>query len=421
MPRLDGGFFILIQSQKILKLRENHSMGKEQHTFDIYAPPPIVFARAQGCRLYDTDGNEYLDCTSGIAVNSLGHGHPHLVETLKKQAEEIWHLSNLFEIPGQKKLATRLCDNSFADRVFFTNSGVEAMEMAIKTARRYHYAQGNPDRVNIITFQGAFHGRSTTTIAAGGQAKYLEGFGPIAPGFINLPFGDHDALKAAIDDKTAAILVEPIQGEGGIREVPAQCLRGLREMCDEHGILLMFDEVQTGIGRCGKLFAHQIHNVEPDIMAIAKGIGGGFPVGACMATEEVALAMVLGTHGSTFGGNPLAMAIGNAVLDVVLEDNFMDEVNDKSILFRQHLAELVDTYPDLLEGVRGAGLLIGLKAKVLNLDLIAAMRDQGLLTVGAGDNVIRILPPLVISEDDIRAVRDKMVAAFDAYKAAQKA
>lgn len=421
MPRLDGGFFILIQSQKILKLRENHSMGKEQHTFDIYAPPPIVFARAQGCRLYDTDGNEYLDCTSGIAVNSLGHGHPHLVETLKKQAEEIWHLSNLFEIPGQKKLATRLCDNSFADRVFFTNSGVEAMEMAIKTARRYHYAQGNPDRVNIITFQGAFHGRSTTTIAAGGQAKYLEGFGPIAPGFINLPFGDHDALKAAIDDKTAAILVEPIQGEGGIREVPAQCLRGLREMCDEHGILLMFDEVQTGIGRCGKLFAHQIHNVEPDIMAIAKGIGGGFPVGACMATEEVALAMVLGTHGSTFGGNPLAMAIGNAVLDVVLEDNFMDEVNDKSILFRQHLAELVDTYPDLLEGVRGAGLLIGLKAKVLNLDLIAAMRDQGLLTVGAGDNVIRILPPLVISEDDIRAVRDKMVAAFDAYRAAQKA
>lgn len=396
-------------------------MGKEQHTFDIYAPPPIEFARAQGCRLYDTKGKEYLDCTSGIAVNSLGHGHPHLVQTLKQQAEEIWHLSNLFEIPGQKKLATRLCDNSFADRVFFTNSGVEAMEMAIKTARRYHYAKGNPDRVNIITFQGAFHGRSTTTIAAGGQAKYLEGFGPIAPGFINLPFGDHDALKAAIDENTAAILVEPIQGEGGIREVPAQCLRGLRELCDEHDILLMFDEVQTGIGRCGKLFAHQIHNVEPDIMAIAKGIGGGFPVGACMATEEVALAMVLGTHGSTFGGNPLAMAIGNAVLDVVLEDNFMDEVNDKSTLFRQHLAELVDTYPDLLEGVRGAGLLIGLKAKVLNLDLIAAMRDQCLLTVGAGDNVIRILPPLIISEDDIRAVRDKMIAAFDAFKAAQKA
>ena len=404
-----------------LSLEKASLMGKEQHTFDIYAPPPIEFARAEGCRLYDTNGNEYLDCTSGIAVNSLGHGHPHLVKTLKDQADKIWHLSNLFEIPGQAKLAGRLCENSFADRVFFTNSGVEAMEAAIKNARRYHYAQGNPERVNIITFEGAFHGRSTTTIAAGGQAKYLEGFGPIAPGFINLPFGDHDALKAAIDDKTAAILVEPIQGEGGIREVPAQCLRGLRELCDEHGILLMFDEVQTGIGRCGKLFAHQIHNVEPDIMAIAKGIGGGFPVGACMATEEVATAMVLGTHGSTFGGNPLAMAIGNAVLDVVLEENFMDEVNNKAILFRQYLAELVDTYPDLLEGVRGAGLLIGLKAKALNLDLIAAMRDQGLLTVGAGDNVIRILPPLVIGEDDIRDVRAKMVAAFDAVRAKEKA
>ena len=396
-------------------------MGKEQHTFDIYAPPPIEFARAQGCRLYDTSGKEYLDCTSGIAVNSLGHGHPHLVETLKNQAEEIWHLSNLFEIPGQAKLATRLCENSFADRVFFTNSGAEAMECAIKTARRYHYAQGNPERVNIITFEGAFHGRTITTIAAGGQEKYLEGFGPVAPGFINLPFGDHEALKAAIDNETAAILLEPIQGEGGIREVPGQCLRGLRELCDEKGILLIYDEVQTGVGRCGKLFAHQIHNVEPDIMAIAKGIGGGFPVGACMAREEVAVAMVLGTHGSTFGGNPLAMAIGNAVLDVILEDNFMNEVNDKAILFRQHLAELLDTYPDLLEDVRGVGLLIGLKAKVLNLDLVAAMREQGLLTVGAGNNVVRILPPLIIGEDDIHAVREKMIAAFDAVRAAQKA
>jgi len=396
-------------------------MGKEQHTFDIYAPPPIQFERAEGCRLYDTDGNEYFDCTSGIAVNSLGHGHPHLVETLKKQAGEIWHLSNLFEIPGQAKLAGRLCENSFADRVFFTNSGVEAMEMAIKNVRRYHYAKGNPERVNIITFEGAFHGRSTTTIAAGGQAKYLEGFGPVSPGFINLPFGDHDALKAAIDETTAAILVEPIQGEGGIREVPPQCLKGLRELCDKEGILLVFDEVQTGIGRCGKLFAHQIHDVEPDIMAIAKGIGGGFPVGACMAREEVAAAMILGTHGSTFGGNPLAMAIGNAVLDVVLEPGFMDGVNEKARTFRQHLAELVDTYPDLLEEVRGAGLLIGLKARVLNLDLITAMREQGLLTVGAGDNVIRVLPPLIISEADIHVVREKMIAAFDVFRAQRKA
>lgn len=393
-------------------------MGKEQHSFDIYSPTPIIFDRAQGCRLYDKDGREYIDCTSGIAVNALGHGHPHLVETLKKQAEEIWHLSNLFEIPGQKKLATRLCENSFADRVFFTNSGVEAMEMCIKNARRYHYAKGNPERVNIITFEGAFHGRSTTTIAAGGQAKYLEGFGPVAPGFINLPFGDHEALKAAAaDENTAAILVEPIQGEGGIREVPAQCMRGLRELCDEYGLLLMFDEVQTGVGRCGKLFAHQLHDVEPDIMAIAKGIGGGFPVGACMANEEAASAMVLGTHGSTFGGNPLAMAIGNAVLDVVLEDGFMETVNQRAGLFRQTLAEIVDEYPDLVEDVRGRGLLIGLKAKVLNTDLIAALREEGLLTVGAGHNVIRILPPLVITEEDIREVRERMIRAFDTYKA----
>ncbi len=396
-------------------------MGKEQNTFDVYSPPPIQFASAKGCRLYDRDGREYLDCTSGIAVNALGHGHPHLVETLKKQAEEIWHLSNLFEIPGQAKLAKRLCDNSFADRVFFVNSGVEAMEMAIKNARRYHYANGNPERVNIITFEGAFHGRSTTTIAAGGQAKYLEGFGPVAPGFINLPFGDHDALKAAIDEKTAAILVEPIQGEGGIREVPVQCMKGLRELCDKHGILLMFDEVQTGVGRCGKLFAHQIHGVEPDIMPIAKGIGAGFPLGALMAREEVAAAMVLGTHGSTFGGNPLAMSIGNAVLDVVLEEGFMESVNEKARSFRQHLSQLVDTYPDLVEDVRGRGLLIGMKAKVSNLDLITAMRDQGLLTVGAGHNVIRILPPLVINEEDIRDVREKMIAAFDVVREAQKA
>ncbi|MEM8650577.1 MAG: aspartate aminotransferase family protein, partial [Pseudomonadota bacterium] len=360
-----------------------------------------------------------FDCTSGIAVNALGHGHPHLTETLKKQADEIWHLSNLFEIPGQAKLAGRLCDNTFADRVFFTNSGAEAMECAIKTARRYHYAQGNPERVNIITFEGAFHGRTTTTVAAGGQEKYLEGFGPRSPGFINLPFGDHDALKAAIDDETAAIMVEPIQGEGGIREVPGQCLKGLRELCDEHGILLIFDEVQTGVGRCGTLFAHQRFDVEPDIMGIAKGIGGGFPMGACLAREEVAVAMVLGTHGSTFGGNPLAMAIGNAVLDVVLEDSFLDTVNEKVILFRQHMAELVDSYPDLLEDVRGVGMLMGMKAKVLNLDIVAAMRDNGLLVVGAGNNVIRVLPPLVVTHEDISVIREKMIQSLDQVRAAQ--
>ncbi|MEM9278030.1 MAG: aspartate aminotransferase family protein [Pseudomonadota bacterium] len=387
-------------------------MGKEQHTFDVYAPPKVEFARGEGARLFDTDGNEYIDCTSGIAVNSLGHGHPHLVEALKTAADGIWHLSNLFTIPGQAELAGRLCENTFADRVFFTNSGAEAMECAIKTARRFHYANGNPERINILTFEGAFHGRTITTIAAGGQEKYIEGFGPKAPGFISLPFGDHDALEAAIDDETAAILVEPVQGEGGVREVPGQCLRELRELCDKHGLLLILDEVQTGVGRTGKLFAHQLHGIVPDIMAIAKGIGGGFPLGACLAREEVAVAMVLGTHGSTFGGNPLAMAMGNAVLDVVLEDGFLESVQKRALLFRQHLAELLDTFPDLLEDVRGSGLLMGMKAKVPNAEIMQAMRDQGLLVVLAGNNVVRIVPPLVITEEEIRLVHQKMVAAL---------
>ncbi len=392
-------------------------MGKEQHTFDIYSPPKIEFVRGEGARLYDADNREYMDCAAGIAVNCLGYGHPHMVESLKKAAEGIWHLSNLFEIPGQQKLATRLCDNTFADRVFFTNSGAEAMECAIKTARRYHFETGNPDRVNILTFEGAFHGRTIATVAAGGNEKYLEGFGPKAPGFISLPFGDHEALKAAIDETTAAILVEPVQGEGGVREVPGQCLRGLRELCDEHGILLMFDEVQTGVARSGKLFAHQWHDVEPDLMGIAKGIGGGFPLGACLAREEVAIAMGPGTHGSTYGGNPLAMAMGNAVLDVVLEDGFVESVNDKAIVFRQYLSELLDTYPDLLEDVRGSGLLLGMKAKVPNVELVAALRDQGLLVVAAGSNVIRILPPLVVNDEDMREILNRMRAGLDAYQA----
>ena len=392
-------------------------MGKEQHTFDIYSPPKIEFVRGEGARLVDADNREYLDCAAGIAVNCLGYKHPHMVESLKEAADGIWHLSNLFEIPGQQKLATRLCDNTFADRVFFTNSGAEAMECAIKTARRYHFEKGNPERVNIITFEGAFHGRTIATVAAGGNEKYIEGFGPKAPGFISLPFGDHDALKAAVDDKTAGILIEPVQGEGGVREVPGQCLRGLRELCDEHGILLIFDEVQTGVGRTGKLFAHQWYDVEPDIMGIAKGIGAGFPLGACLAREEVALAMGPGTHGSTYGGNPLAMAMGNAVLDVVLEDGFIEGVNEKAIVFRQYLSELLDTYPDLLEDVRGSGLLLGMKARVPNVELVAAMRDQGLLVVAAGSNVIRILPPLVVTDEDMREIMNRMRAGLDAYKA----
>lgn len=395
------------QKQRLL------AMGKEQHTFDVYAPPPMEFVRGEGARLFDAEGNTYLDCTSGIAVNALGHGHPHLVEQLKNAAEGIWHLSNLFTIPGQKTLATRLCEATFADRVFFTNSGAEAMECAIKTARRYHYATGNPERVNILTFEGAFHGRTVTTIAAGGQEKYLEGFGPRSPGFISLPFGDHEALKNAIDETTAAILLEPVQGEGGVREVPGQCLRGVRELCDEHGILMMLDEVQSGVGRTGSLFAHQRHGVEPDLMAVAKGIGGGFPLGACLANEEAAQGMVLGTHGSTYGGNPLAMAMGNAVLDVVLEDGFMEAVQQRALKLRQHLSQLVDTYPDLLEDVRGVGLLAGMRAKVPNTDIIVAMREAGVLVVGAGDNVVRIVPPLTISDEDIGEAVDRMAKALD--------
>lgn len=391
-------------------------MGNQKHTFDVYAPPSLEFVRGEGARLYDERGNEYLDCTAGIAVNCLGHGHPHLVEALKTAADGIWHLSNLFPIKGQKTLSDRLCEATFADRVFFTNSGAEAMECAIKTARRWQFSKGHPERVNIITFTGAFHGRTIATIAAGGQEKYLEGFGPKAPGFVSLPFGDHEALKAAIDDETAAILVEPVQGEGGVRAIPPQCLKGLRELCDAHGLLLIFDEVQTGVGRTGRLFAHEWSGVTPDIMAIAKGIGGGFPLGACLATEDAASGMVLGTHGSTYGGNPLATAMGNAVLDVVLEDGFMDAVNHKAMLFRQHLAELVDTFPDLLEDVRGSGLLLGLKAKVPNTDLVSEMRNHGLLVVGAGDNVVRIVPPLIITDEEIRLARDLMAKALAAYQ-----
>ncbi|MEO0327613.1 MAG: aspartate aminotransferase family protein [Pseudomonadota bacterium] len=421
MARLDGGFFISF-SARLHNAKEGLSyMGKEQHTFDVYSPPAVEFTHGEGSRLFDRKGNEYIDCTSGIAVNSLGHSHPHLVKAMKEAADGIWHLSNLFTIPGQKKLATRLCEATFADRVFFTNSGAEAMECAIKTARRYHYAQGNPERINIITFEGAFHGRTIATIAAGGQEKYLEGFGPKTPGFISLPFFDHEALEAAIDDTTAAILVEPIQGEGGVREVPGQGLKELRELCDQNGLLLMFDEVQSGVGRTGKFFAHQWYDVEPDIMAVAKGIGGGFPLGACLAREEVAIAMELGTHGSTYGGNPLAMAMGNAVLDVVLEDGFMQGVQDKSIAFRQLLAELVDTYPDLLEDVRGKGLLMGMKAKVTNIEIVNAMRDAGVLVVGAGNNVVRIVPPLVISDEEMRAARDRMITALDVVQASTTA
>ncbi|URK88691.1 aspartate aminotransferase family protein [Rhizobium sp. RCAM05350] len=370
--------------------------------YDTYARAPLRFERGEGVWLIAEDGTRYLDFAAGVAVNSLGHAHPHLVSALKEQADKVWHLSNLYEVPGQESLSRRLTEATFADKVFFTNSGAEALECAIKTARRYHFSKGQPEKFHIITFEGAFHGRTLATIAAGGQAKYLEGFGPKAPGFYQVPFGDMAALKAAINEETAAILIEPIQGEGGIRTVPKEFLQELRSLCDEYGLLLILDEVQSGVGRTGKLFAHEWAGVTPDIMAVAKGIGGGFPLGACLATEEAASGMVAGTHGSTYGGNPLAMAVGNAVLDVILADDFLQHVRDVSLVFRQGLASLADRFPDVIEEIRGEGLMLGIKAKVPSADLLKAIRAERLLAVPAGENVIRLLPPLVTTAEEAR-------------------
>ncbi|MET3645649.1 aspartate aminotransferase family protein [Phyllobacterium ifriqiyense] len=382
-----------------------------QPLYDTFARADLRFERGNGVWLTTESGENYLDFAAGIAVNLLGHSHPHLVEALKAQAEKLWHLSNLYEIPGQTRLGQRLVDNTFADKVFFANSGAEALECAIKTARRYHYVNGNPERFHIITFEGAFHGRTLATIAAGGQAKYLEGFGPKVEGFDQVPFGDEKALKAAIGPQTAAILIEPIQGEGGVRPVPDADLRALRKLCDDEGILLILDEVQSGMGRTGKLFAHEWSGIKPDIMAVAKGIGGGFPLGACLATAEAAKGMTAGVHGTTYGGNPLAMAVGNAVLDIVLADGFLDHVQQMALLIKQGLASISDRYPDVISEVRGRGLLVGLKAVVPNTTLVQALRDEHLLTVGAGDNVIRLLPPLIVSEEEMREALSKIEAA----------
>ena len=388
-----------------------------------FARQDLAFERGEGVWLINRDGERYLDFGAGIAVNALGHAHPHLVKALTDQAQKVWHTSNLYQIPEGERLAQRLVDNTFADQVFFTNSGAEALECAIKMARKYQYASGHPERYRIITFEGAFHGRTLATIAAGGQAKYLEGFGPKVEGFDQVPFGDHKALEAAIGPETAAILVEPVQGEGGVRPVPPQCLRGLRELCDKHGLLLIFDEVQTGVGRSGKFFAHQRASVTPDIMAVAKGIGGGFPLGACLSTFEAGKGMTAGTHGTTYGGNPLAMAVGNAVLDEVLKPGFLDHVDRVSNQMRQGLAAIKDRHPSIIEDVRGEGLLLGVKAKIANTDLVAALRDQKMLTVGAGDNVVRLMPPLIISEDEVReglARLEKACAALEAKLAAEQ-
>ncbi|MCO6187199.1 aspartate aminotransferase family protein [Rhizobium sp. L1K21] len=377
-------------------------MADASSLYNSYNRIPLRFERGEGVWLITEDGERYLDFASGIAVNALGHAHPHLVEELKKQTEKLWHTSNLYQSPGQERLAKRLTDVTFADRVFFTNSGAEALECAIKTARRYFFSKGEPDRFEIITFDNAFHGRTTTTVAAGGTDKYIEGFGPKAPGFTRVLFGDLDAVKAAVSEKTAGILIEPIQGEGGIRAADHAFLRALRTLCDEKGMLLIFDDVQGGVGRTGKLFSYEASGVAPDIMAVAKGIGGGFPVGACLATEEASSGMVAGTHGSTYGGNPLAMAAGNAVLDVVLADGFLEHVRDVALVFRQGLESLKDRFPKVIEEIRGEGLFLGIKTKTPNADLLAAMREEKVLGVLAADNVIRILPPLTTTAEEAR-------------------
>lgn len=389
----------------------------ESALFGNYARSNLTFDRGEGVWLVTSDGRRFLDCGSGIAVNSLGHSHPHLVKALQDQAAKLWHVSNLHQAPEGERLAQRLCAATFADKVLFVNSGAEAMEAAIKCARRFHYDNGQPDRFHIVTFEGAFHGRTLGTIAAGGQAKYLEGFGPKAPGFDQVPAGDLDALKAVIGPQTAAIAIEPIQGEGGIREIQTDFLRALRRICDENGILLIFDEIQTGVGRTGKLFAHQWTGVEPDLMAVAKGIGGGFPMAACLATAETARALSPGTHGTTFGGNALAMAVGNAILDVVLGEGFLEEVSRKGLSFKQKLAGLVDGHPKVLDEVRGTGLMLGLKCAVPVGDYVAAARDAGLLAVPAGDNVVRIMPPLNMSEDEIAIAVERLDKAACAIEA----
>jgi acetylornithine/N-succinyldiaminopimelate aminotransferase len=382
-----------------------------------YARAPVAFERGEGAWAITTDGQRFLDFGAGIAVNALGHAHPHLVEALTGQAQRIWHTSNLYAMPDGEKLARRLCEATFAERVFFTNSGAEANECAIKMARKYHAANGHPERFRIVTFEGAFHGRTLATIAAGGQQKYIDGFGPKVDGFDQVPFDDDAALVAAIGPETAALMIEPIQGEGGLRAVPTRVLKRLRELCDQHGLLLVFDEIQTGVGRTGKFFSYEHSGVAPDIMSIAKGIGGGFPMGACLATEAAAAGMTLGTHGTTFGGNPLAMAVGNAVLDVVLAPGFLDRVRQTALRLRQSLAQLKDQHPQVIEEIRGEGLMLGLKLKTPNTDFVAHARAAGLLVVAAGDNVVRLLPPLIIGESEVAEAVARLDAAAGAVEA----
>jgi acetylornithine/N-succinyldiaminopimelate aminotransferase len=377
----------------------------------------VAADHGEGCRLVAVDGREFLDFTSGIGVTGLGHCHPHLVAAVTEQAKRLWHVSNMFHIPGQERLAQRLVDHSFADTVFFGNSGAEACELALKVARKYQSETGHPERWRIIGCEGSFHGRTFATLAAAGNQAYLKGFGPPMEGFDHVAFGNLNEMRAAVGTETAAIMVEPVQGEGGVRAAPAGYLKGLREIADEFGLLLVYDEVQSGMGRTGRLFAHEWEGVTPDVMAIAKALGGGFPIGACLATERAACGMGPGTHGSTFGGNPLAVAAGNAVLDVMLEPGFFGRVEAMGRLLRGRLADRVATYPKLFAELRGAGLLLGIRCLVPAADFVARLRENGLLTLTAGENVLRILPPLVVSEEEIAeavGIIDKVASTWSA-------
>lgn len=378
-----------------------------QNIMPVYRPPGEVFERGDGVRLITEDGKSYLDFVAGIAVSALGHSHPAMVDALREQAGKLWHTSNMFRVPAAEDLARKMCERTFADRVFFTNSGTEAVECALKTARKYHWAKGDTERYEIVTFTGAFHGRSLGAINAGGNPKYLEGFGPALPGFTQIEWADHEALDQAVTEKTAAVFVEPVQGEGGVRAMPEQCLSGLRKLCNERGALLIYDEVQCGMGRTGQLFAHEwAEEAQPDIMCVAKGVGGGFPFGACLTTEETGVVMQPGSHGSTYGGNPLAMAVGNVVWDILSDEDFLAGVRRVSGTVAQGLKSLADSHPDKVEGVTGKGLLTGLRLKALPKPVQNACREKGLLVGVAGNNVLRLAPPLVIEDEDVReAVR----------------
>ena len=387
------------------------------HILGVYNRAPLAFERGRGVRLWSTEGEEYLDCVAGIATTGLGHANPILVEAIKNQAEKLWHVSNIFRIPGQEELAKQLTDATFADVVFFTNSGTEAIECALKTARKYHWANGAPERIDIIGFEGAFHGRSYAAVFAAGNPSYVEGFGPPLPGFVSLPFGDMDALKAAMGPTTAAVIIEPVQGEGGARSLPVEDLTALREMCTANGVLLIYDEIQCGLGRTGKLFAYEwARDAAPDIMCVAKALGGGFPVGACLATIEAAKGMTVGSHGSTYGGNPLAMAVGLAAFGEINKEETLEHVRDVAGYFGQQLKGLQDRFPDIIADIRGKGLLIGVKLIPNNRDFMAAARDAHLLVAGGGDNCIRLLPSLLITQEEASEAIAKLERTCEAVR-----